>query len=126
MTKSIYRAYAFFMFSHLSQILKKGIGIKIDIYPCEDGKNTVIVVTFKSDGKHNVDIHEEKSMSESLVIAGVEHLFCQLDVLNLNGTNTIVLSDRIIYIKENNTDLFSEDAVRDNVMNLAKHRIRMA
>jgi hypothetical protein len=65
-------------------------------------------------------------MSESLVIAGVEHLFCQLDVLNLNGTNTIVLSDRIIYIKENNTDLFSEDAVRDNVMNLAKHRIRMA
>ena len=126
MTKSIYRAYAFFMFSHLSQILKKGVGIKIDIYPCEDGDNTVIIITFKNGEKHEVNIHENKSMAESLVIAGVEHLFCHLDGIKVDGTNTIVFSDRIVYIKGNDIESFSEDAVRSNVMNLAKHRMGMA
>jgi hypothetical protein len=126
MTKSIYRAYAFFMFSHLSQILKKGIGIKIDIYPCEDGKNTVVIITFKDGEKHDVDIHEGKSMAESLVIAGAEHLFYQIDGAKVDGTNTIVFSDRIVYIKGNNVESFSEDAVRSNVMALAKHRMGMA
>ena len=126
MTKSIYRAYAFFMFSHLSQILKKGIGIKIDIYPCEDNKNTVVVIAFKNDGKHNVDIHEGKSMAESLVIAGVENMFYQIEGVKVDGTNTILFSDRIVYIKGNDVELFSEDAVRSNVMALAKHRMGMA
>lgn len=126
MTKSIYRAYAFFMFSHLSQILKKGMGIKIDIYPCEDEKNTVVIITFKNGEKHDVNIHEGKSMAESLVIAGVEHFFYHLDGVKVDGTNTIVLSDRIVYIKGNDVESFSEDAVRSNVMNLAKHRMRMS
>jgi hypothetical protein len=126
MTKSIYRAYAFFMFSHLSQILKKGIGIMIDIYPCEDERNTVVVITFKPNGKHDSIIHGAKSLAEQLVVAGVEHMFSHLEGVELNGTNTIVLSDRIVYIKENNIELFSEDAVRSNVMTLAKHRIGRA
>lgn len=126
MTKSIYRAYALFMFHHLSQILKRGIGIRIDIYPSEDDKNTVIVVTFTTDGNDDVRIHEAKSLPKLLVIAGVEYIFSQLDGVKLEGTNTFVSSDRIVYIKENNVDLFSEDAVRINVMNLAKHRIGRA
>ena len=125
MTKSIYRAYAFFMFSHLSQILKKGIGIKIDIYPCEDDKNTVIIITLKNGEKHDVNIHDRKSMAELLVIAGVEHLFYQLDGVKVDGTKTIVLSDKIVYIKGNDVESFSEDAVRINVMALAKHRMGM-
>ena len=126
MTKSIYRAYAFFMFTHLSQILKRGIGINIDIYPCEDGQNTVVIITFKNDGKHDVNINEGKSLSELLVIAGAEHLFYHLDGVKVDGTKTIVFSDRIVYIKGNDIESFSEDAVRSNVMTLAKHRIGMA
>ena len=125
MTKSIYRAYAFFMFSHLSQIIKKGMGIKIDIYPCEDEKNTVVIITFKNGEKHDVNIHEGSSMAESLVLAGVENLFYHLDGVKVDGTNTIVLSDKIVYIKGNDIESFSEDAVRSNVMNLAKHRMGM-
>ena len=126
MTKSIYRAYAFFMFTHLSQLLKKGIGINVDIHPCEDDKNTVIIITFNSDGKYNTNIHEEKSMAESLVVAGVEHFVSHLDGIRIEGTKTVAFADRIVYIKENDVDLFSEDAVRSNVMTLAKHRIGRA
>jgi 1,4-alpha-glucan branching enzyme len=102
------------------------MGIKIDIYPCEDEKNTVVIITFKNGEKHDVNIHEGKSMAESLVIAGVEHFFYHLDGVKVDGTNTIVLSDRIVYIKGNDVESFSEDAVRSNVMNLAKHRMRMS
>ena len=98
----------------------------LDIYPCEDERNTIVVVTFNTNGKHNSIIHESKSLAELLVVAGVEHMFSHLEGVEFGGTNTIVLSDRIVYIKENNIELFSEDAVRSNVMTLAKHRIGRA
>lgn len=67
MTKSIYRAYVFFLFHHLARILNKGIGIYVEIYPCEDAKNTVIVVTFRQGEKNDYKINEQKSLEASLV-----------------------------------------------------------
>ena len=126
MTKSIYRAYAFFVFCHLSQIIQKGIGIKMDVYPCEDGENTVILITFKEEDDDKLEINKEVSLSNALALAGVEHIFYSTEKVNFEGTIAYVGSDRIVYIKENNIDLFSEDAVREDVLTLAEHRIGRA
>lgn len=126
MTKSIYRAYAFFVFCHLSQIIKEGFGIKIDVYPCVDEDNTVIVITFEDGEKNNIEIKEGLSLSNALVSAGVEHIFCAINGVKFEGTNTYIGSDRIVCIKENKIDFFSEDAVREDVLTLAKHRIGIA
>lgn len=123
MTKSIYRAYAFFVFCHLSQIIQRGFGIKMDVYPCDSGSHSIIAITFKKGEDDKVDISEETSMSNALASAGVEHVFCLLDVTKLKGTNAYIGSDRIVYIKENRVDLFSDDAVREDILTLAQHRI---
>lgn len=126
MTKSIYKAYAFFVFCHLSQIIQKGFGIKVDIYPCENGKHTIILITFKEGEDDNVEISKEVSMPNALALAGIEHIFCSLDIAKLEGTNAYIGSDRIVYIKESRVDLFSDDAVREDVLTLAQHRIGKA
>lgn len=126
MTKSIYKDYAFFVFCHLSQIIQKGFGIKMDVYPCEDGKHTIILITFKEGEDDNVEISKEISTPNALALAGIEHIFCSLDIAKLEGTNAYVGSDRIVYIKENRVDLFSDDAVREDVLTLAQHRIGRA
>lgn len=123
MTKSIYRAYVFFLFHHLARILNKGIGIFVDIHPCEDAKNTVVVVTFNQVGKNDYKINEQKSLESSLVAAGVEHIFYPLEGVKLEGTNTYVGSDRIVFIKENKAELFSEDAVRDNLFAIVQYKL---
>lgn len=123
MTKSIYRGYVFFLFHHLARLMNKGVGIYVDIHPCEDAKNTVIVVTFKQGEKNNYKINDQKSLESSLVVAGVEHIFYPLDGVKLEGTNTYVGTDRIVFIKENKAGLFSEDAVRDDLLAIVQYRL---
>lgn len=126
MTASIYKAYALFMFYHLSRVVDKTFGINIHIYPCEDDKNTVIAIDFNSDGKNDFEIHQSKSLAECLVAAKVEHVFSHLDGIDIEGTYTYIGSDNIVYIKENKIEHFSDDAVRENVLTLVKHRLGIA
>lgn len=123
MTKSVYRAYVFFMFHHLSRLIDKNVGVYIDIHPCEDARNTVVVVTFRQGEKNDYNINEQKSLELSLVAAGVEHIFCPLEDIKLKGTNIYVGSDRFVFIKENKVELFSEDAVRENLLTLVEYRL---
>lgn len=123
MTKSIYRAYIFFLFHHLSRIINKGVGVYVDIHPCEDEKNTVIVVTLKQGEDNGYKINEQKSLESALVSAGVEHIFNPLEGVKFKGTNTYVGTDRIVFIKENDVELFSEDAVRDNLLAIVEYKL---
>jgi hypothetical protein len=123
MTKSIYRAYVFFLSYHLARLKDKNVGVYVDIHPCEDGKNTVVVVTFKKDEKNDHKIHDEKSLESSLVAAGIEHVFCPLEGMTFKGTTIYVGSDKIVFIKENKTEYFSEDAVRENLLTLVEYRL---
>jgi hypothetical protein len=43
--------------------------------------------------------------------------------LRFEGTNTFVGSDSIVYVKENNEELFTEDAVIENMLTLVKYRL---
>lgn len=123
MNNSIYRAYALFLMQNLSQIVNDGVGMDIDIYPCTDANNTVILIKFNNDDKSSYTINEGKSLLSALTDTGVTKFYAPVTGTNFEGTNTFVSSDRIIYVKENNIELFSEDAVVDNVLTLVKHRL---
>jgi hypothetical protein len=43
--------------------------------------------------------------------------------VRFEGTNTFVGSDSIVYIKENDEDLFTEEAVVENMLTLVKYRL---
>lgn len=123
MTKSIYRGYVFFLFYHLARLIDKNVGVYVDIHPCEDGKSTVVVLTFRKDEKNDYKIHDGKSLESSLVAAGIEYVFCPLEGMTFKGTTTYVGSDKIVFIKENKTENFSEDAVRENLLALVEYRL---
>lgn len=98
----------------------------MEIYPCEDGKNTVILITFEKDEDDGVDIKNDVSLSNALISVGAEHVFYSLEDVKLEGTIAYVGSDRIVFVKENKIDLFSEEAVRADILTLAQHRIGKA
>lgn len=123
MTDSIYSAYALFLMQNLSQIVNDGVGMDIDIYPCTDTNNTVILIKFNKSNKSSYTINEGKTILSALTDTGVTKFYSPVTGVKFEGTNTFVSSDRIIYVKENNIDLFSEDAVVENVLTLVKHRL---
>ena len=123
MTKSIYRGFVFFMFHHLSRVVGKDVGIYIDIHPCDDVKNSVVIVTFNENEKNDYKINDAKSMSSSLVYAGIEHLFYPLEDVKLKGTNIYVGVDKIVYIIEDDVKFYSEDSVVENILALVKHKL---
>ena len=124
MNDSVYRAYAFFLMQNLSQIINDGIGMVVDIYPCSDTPNTVILVRFNKGNESRCNINKSnKTLVYLLNETGVTKFYSPVTGIKFEGTNTFVGSDRIIYVKENNVELFSEDAVIDNVLTLAKYKL---
>ena len=43
--------------------------------------------------------------------------------MTFKGTTIYVGSDKIVFIKENKTEYFSEDAVRENLLTLVEYRL---
>lgn len=123
MNNSIYSSYALFLMQNLSQITNDGVGMDIDIYPCSDTNNTVILVKFNNSNKGSYTINEEKSLLSALTETGVTKFYSPVTGTTFEGTNTFVSSDRIIYVKENKVELFSEREVEDNVLTLVKHKL---
>lgn len=122
MNDSIYSAYALFLMQNLSQIVNDGVGMDIDIYPCNDANNTVILIKFKNSNKSSYTINSSKSLLSALTDTGVTKFYAPVTGTTFEGTNTFVSADKIVYVKENKVELFSEDAVVENVLTLVKHR----
>lgn len=122
MNDSIYSAYALFLMQNLSQIVNDGVGMDIDIYPCNDANNTVILIKFKNSNKSSYTINSSKSLLSALTDTGVTKFYAPITGTAFEGTNTFVSADKIVYVKENKVELFSEDAVVENVLTLVKHR----
>lgn len=123
MNDSVYRAYALFLIDNLSQVVKDGAGMDIDIYPCSDANNTVILVRLNDYNKSSFAINKPKTILSALTDTGVTKFYAPVTGTKFEGTNTFVSSDRIVYVKENKPELFSEDAVVENVLTLVKYRI---
>lgn len=120
---SIYRAYALFLIKNLSRILKDGIGMDIDIYPCSDTGNTVVVVVLKSGSKSSFQIVNGETLKSSLYKAGIDRFVFPLEGVRFEGNNTFVDSEKIVYVKDNKKELFSEEAVMMDVFKIVKRKL---
>ena len=122
MSDSIYSAYALFLMQNLSQGVDDGVGMDITIYPCTDSNNTVILVEFNNENKCSYTINKGNSLLTALTETGVTKLYAPVTGTSFEGTNTFLSSDKVVYVKENKIELFSEDSVVENVLTLVKYR----
>lgn len=122
MSDSIYSAYALFLMQNLSQVVDDGVGMDITIYPCTDSNNTVILVEFNNENKCSYTINKGNSLLMALTETGVTKLYAPVTGTSFEGTNTFLSSDKVVYVKENKIELFSEDSVVENVLTLVKYR----
>lgn len=123
MTNSLYRAYALFLIRNLSKILKDGIGMDIDIYPCTDTGNTVVVVVLKARNKSSYQIIENSTLLNALYKAGIDRFVFPLEGVRFEGNNTFVDSEKIVYVKDSKKELFSEEAVMMDVFKIVKRKL---
>lgn len=123
MTDSIYSAYALFLMQNLSQIMNNGVGMDIDVYPCNDENNTVIQVKLNKNNKSSISVNPKKSFIKVLKDTGVTKFISPVSGIKFEDTNTFVSSDTIVYVKEDVADLFSEDAAADDVLTLVKYML---
>lgn len=123
MTNSLYRAYALFLIRNLSKILKDGIGMDIDIYPCTDTGNTVVVVVLKVGNKSSYQIIENSTLLNALYKAGIDRFVSPLEGVRFEGNNTFVDSEKIVYVKDSKKELFSEEAVMMDVFKIVKRKL---
>jgi hypothetical protein len=119
----IYRDYSLFLMRELSQIVDKGVGIDISIYPCSDAGNTIVEITFNKENRSSYRIYDKIGLKKGLLKTQVDKFTPMLTGVRFEGTNTFVGSDSIVYIKENDEDLFTEEAVVENMLTLVKYRL---
>lgn len=119
----VYRDYSLYLIRELSQIVDEGIGVDINIYPCSDAGNTIVEITFNKENRSSYKINNKIELKKGLLKTKVDKFTPMLTGVRFEGTNTFVGSDSIVYIKENNEDLFTEDAVVENMLTLVKYRL---
>ena len=119
----IYKDYALFLIRELSQIVDSGIGIDINIYPCSDAGNTITEITFNKENRSSYKINDKIQLKKGLLKTKVDKFTPILTGIRFEGTNTFVGSDSLVYVKENDEDLFTEDAVVENMLTLVKYRL---
>lgn len=104
---------------HLSNHLRPGIGLKAYIYPTsEEG---VVLVFQLGKNLENDDVYKKTcpSMSEVLRNKVKQNTFKgDLTGITFSGTNTILENDRIIFIKDNSLNEWTDEASKKDISKL--------
>ena len=101
--------------------MSSGVGMDIEIYPCEDENNTIVHVKLNKENKSSISINQKIRLLKALKDTGVTKFISPVAGVKFEDTNTFVNSNTIVIVKENNIDLFSEDAAADDVFTLVKY-----
>ena len=105
----------------MAQFLKPGIGLACNIYPSDDGG--AILEFLIGEVTENDDRYKESSKSLGAALANIEQRAYggNLEGFNFGGTNTILETNRIIYIKESNPNEWSDSAAQKDVQGLVNN-----
>lgn len=104
---------------HLSNHLLPGIGLKAYIYPTF--KDGVVLVFQLGKNLENDDVYKKtfSSMSEILNNKVKQNAFGgDITGITFSGTNTILENDRIIFIKDNSLDEWTDEASKKDISKL--------
>jgi len=108
----------------LTPSLKPGVGLSCNIYPSEDGG---AILEFNiGNASENDDDYKEVSASLGSALSNIKQRAFggNLEGFNFGGTNTILESNRIIYIKESNPNEWSDSAAHKDVAALVTNAQR--
>lgn len=104
---------------HLSNHLRPGIGLKAYIYPTD--KEGVVLVFQLGKNLENDDVYKKtySSMSEVLRSKVKQNAFGgDLSGITFSGTNTILENDRIIFIKDDSFNEWTDEASKKDISKL--------
>jgi hypothetical protein len=123
MGEKVYRDYVLDLMKTMSPLLNQGIGMDINVYPCNDARNTVIQIKMNKESGSSYKIHEERALVSALRETGIDKYISPLTGVVFEGTNVFVDSVGIVYVKENKEYLFSLKTIEEDVLTLVKYRL---
>jgi hypothetical protein len=99
----------------LAPFLRAGIGVQCSIYPALPG-GAVLVFQLGPDAE-NDDVYKASSPSLGSALAKIEQRAFggNLDGMHFGGTNTILESDKLIFIKDGGDSEWSDQAAAKDV-----------
>ncbi len=110
----------------IAQFLKPGIGLACNIYPAETG-GAILEFTAGSEIE-NDDIYKELSPSLGSALRNIKQKAFggNLDGFNFRGTNVILEGNRIILIKDNSIEEWSDNTAQNDVTRVIPKPKRVA
>lgn len=124
MERKKYQSYINNFRRRLAVYLKPGIGLNCSIYPSDDDGGILEFVI--GDAVENDDIYKEPSKSLGAALKNIEQKAFggNLEGFNFGGTNTVLEVNRIILIKDSNSNEWSDEAAAKDVNNLISNSQR--
>ena len=124
MDKKKYQGYINNFRRRLAQYLKPGIGLLCNVYPSDDGGAVLEFVIGVN--TENDDLYKESSKTLGAALSNIKQRAFggNLEGFSFVGTNTILESNRIIYIKEANPNEWSDAAAEREVLALISNSQR--
>jgi len=121
MDKKKYQNYINNFRRRLTPYLKPGIGLTCNIYPSQDGGGILEFVMGKA--VENDDTYKEISNSIGTALSNIEQkaFSGNLESFIFSGTNTILENNRIILIKDADTNEWSDEAAKRDVDKLVSN-----
>ncbi|WP_063454341.1 hypothetical protein [Acinetobacter johnsonii] len=119
MEKSTIQKYINNFRRHLSNRLRAGIGMKAYIYPTDH--EGVVLVFQLGKNLENDDVYKKtfSSLNEVLATKVKQNAFGgDLANVTFSGTNTILENDRIIFIKDDSLNEWTDEAAKKDINKL--------
>lgn len=118
MNKKKYQNYINNFRRRLAPYLKPGIGLTCNIYPSQDGGGILEFVM--GEAVENDDVYKEVSNSLGTALSNIEQKAFggNLEGFLFSGTNTILENNRIIFIKDADSNEWSDEAASRDVNKL--------
>lgn len=115
MDQDIIQRYVNEFRKHITPSLKSNIGLEIDIYNC--GKEGAVLIVFFKPGGKSIDkeISNLNSIADVLKSINPNFISGNMSGVAFGGTNMLMQQDKIVLIKENNINEWSNMKLKDDL-----------
>jgi hypothetical protein len=123
-SKETIQAYINNFRRRIARFLKPGVGIACGVYPAESGG--AILEFALGPGIENDDLYKDVSPTVGAALAQINQRAFggNLGGFTFAGTNVILEDNRIIFIKDDSPDEWSDQAAQQDVARLVSHSER--
>lgn len=99
----------------ISSSLIPGMGIRCDIFPSESGGAVIVFLLGRGNGNDDVYKPQSPTVNKALTKVRQNAFTGNFDGITFSGTNTILESGRVIFIKDGNHEEWTDSAAAKDV-----------